>query len=333
MNAIVPHSEEHWHELRAANIGGSEIASLFYLWALPDGTPAYYHMFETPPEGAQMVGCCSPYKTGYRLYYEKAERLPTPPLGGDRILAGQCIEPAIAEMARQKWDWKIRKVRRYIQHPEVRGMAASLDYEEVSAGYPPVEIKNVDGIIFAERWQAEGDEITNPPLYITLQLQHQLAVGKAEYGGIVCLVRGCEIKRQIIYRHEPTLRRTEEAVRAFWEAIETGREPFGIADYDTTADLWSIESDRKLVDLSQDNRAYDLCQRFVTLNAQKKRIEHMLDRTKAELALKMEDASKATLNGYSVTWPNIHRKEKLIPARMQEEKQYRGGMQVKELQS
>jgi predicted phage-related endonuclease len=331
VNAILPTSEAHWHELRASNIGGSEIASLFYLWALPDGTPAYFHMFEDVPEGAQMVGCASPYKTGYRLYYEKAERLPTPPLDGDRILAGQCIEPAIAEMARRKWDWNIRKVNRYIPHPTVRGMAASLDYEEVGTGYPPVEIKNVDGIIFAERWQAETDEITNPPLYITLQLQHQLAVGKAEYGWIVCFVRGCELKRQMIYRHEATLKRTEEAVTAFWKAIDEGREPYGTADYDTIADLWSVETDRQAVDLSKDNRAYELCERFIDLKSQKKNVEHMFDLCKAELGLKIEDASRAELNGYKITWPQIHRKEKQVPAKVQSELRYRGGMQVKEI--
>lgn len=330
MPTITPESEKYWHQLRAENIGGSEIASLFYLWALEDGTPAYYHMFEIPPEGSEMVGCVSPYKTGYRLFYEKCERLPTPPLDGDRILAGQHIEPAIAAMAKEKWKWSIQKVHRYITHPTVRGMGASLDYEEIATGHPPVEIKNVDGIIFSDRWKAEGDEITDPPLYITLQLQHQIAVGNADYGWIVALIRGNTLMRQMIYRHEAALKKTEEAVTAFWKAIDEERSPLGIADYDTVTDLWSIESERLSVNLSEDNRAHELCGQFIEIKAAKKAIEHKFDLVKADLAIKMEDATRAELNGFKITYPQVHRKEKQIPAKVMPEGRWRGGMQVKE---
>ena len=107
-------SEEHWHGIRARHVGGSEIASLFYTWEMPDGSIRFLHMFEEAPDGAALLGCASPYLTGFRLYHIKAGLLEPDDLDNERVLAGQFLEPAIAEWAKHKWNWNIRKVHRYL---------------------------------------------------------------------------------------------------------------------------------------------------------------------------------------------------------------------------
>jgi hypothetical protein len=329
MNAILPQDRDHWHALRAQHIGGSEIASLFYLWQLPTGALAYVHMFEPPPAGATMLGCVSRHTTGYRLYYEKAGLLPPEDLDGvERVMIGQELEPAIARAAARKWDpWPLRKVHRYLQGP-VPGMGASRDYEEHGPGLPPVEIKNVDYLVFRDLWSAKGDEIDAPPIDITLQVQHQIACEtriRAPHGWVVACVGGNKLYRGRIERHEPTIAKIQEAVRAFWAAVEAGTPPLDVADFDTQADVSLLAANVRSapLDLTADNRLPTLCSRFLKLHAVEKRAADAKDRVKAEIAVKLgsaDDTIRAKASGFNITWPLVRRGEKT----------HRGGLTIKE---
>lgn len=321
---------EEWLAQRRRTVGGSEIASLFYAWQLSHGQVAYLHMFEVPPPGATMLGCVSRHTTGFRLWAQKSGRLEADDVDSERVNAGLHLESAAAEWAMRKWDWHLRKVHRYIVHPEIPGLGASRDYEEVAAGYPPVEIKNVDFLIFRDQWQADGDVILAPPMDLTLQVQHQIAGTRAPHGWIVACVGGNNLKRGMIPRHEPTIARIETAVREFWRAVDEGQAPYDFADYDTVADLFAVGEKAKVADLTRDNQAPELAREFLELKAQAAGIEKRMDEIKAALAYKIGDATRAKLNGFSITWPSIARPEKLIPEKVQPALVYRGGFTVKE---
>lgn len=330
MTSTAVQSVEHWHALRAKTVGASEVASLFYAWALPSGRVEYHHMFAVPPAGATMLGCVGRHKTGYRLYYEKAGLLEPDPVEGERIEAGIHLEPALATWAQAKWpDWKLRKVRRYITHPAIPGMGQSRDYELIGPGYEPVEFKNVDFLIFRDLWTAERDDILAPPIDITLQVSHQMAGTAARQGWIVACVGGNNLKRGLIPRHDGTIAKIEEAVRAFWHAVANSQEPYDYADYDTVADLFACGDEGDVIDLTQDNYASELCGRFLDAQAAMKQAQAEFNRVKAELGAKIGAATKAKAAGYRIVWPAIHRPEKEIPAKVQPALDYRGGMQVK----
>jgi len=322
-------SEEHWHELRAQHVGGSEIASLFYQWVMPDESIVFRHMFEEAPEGATLLGCCSSYLTGYRLYHIKAGLLEPDDLDNERVMAGQFLEPAIAEWAKQKWDWNIQKVHRYLTAGE--GMGVSRDFEVKEKGLPPVEIKNVDWIIFKDKWTVEGGEILNPPLHITLQLQHQIAATDADHGWVVVCVGGNDLYRCRIERHEPTIQRIKAAVARFWVGVNAGEKPHGFEDYDTISDIWACGEKDKFVDLSDNNQMPELCASYLDLKKKGKAIDGQIDLVKAQITEGMGDCTRAQCQGFKMGWPAVHRVEKLVPEKLVPAKDWRQGLTVKEM--
>lgn len=319
---------------RARFVGASEVASLFYAVETEDGQVSYPHMFEPLPSGAAVLGCLSRHTTGYRLWHQKAGNVEPDNLDEvERVQAGQHMEPAIAAWAAEKWpEWAgvLRKVRRYIEHPAITGLGASRDYELHAPGLPPVEIKNVDGLIFRDEWQADGDEITAPPLDITLQVMHQFASAgaKANHGWIVACVGGNRLLRGRIAAHAPTIARIEEAVTAFWRSIADGAPPDDFADIETVSDLYLTGEREAPLVLDGDNRFPDLCARYQKLHGICKRADRLRDQVKAQIALKVADATRASGSGYRVTYPIIHRKEstRTIAAGV-----YRGAMTIKEI--
>jgi predicted phage-related endonuclease len=330
MAAIPITSEADWHALRAANIGGSEVVSLFYVWRQPNGAETIRHMFEAPGPDEICLGCLGTYKTGYRLWLEKAGKLAPDNDENERLIAGQCLEPAIAQFAQIKWpEWKLRKVRRYLTHPAVEGWGATLDYEVLAPTFPPAEFKNVDRMIFLRDWLADGDEIVTPPMHINLQLQHQIGVGKADHGWIVPLVGGNELKRGRIDRHEPTQARIGEAISLFWQSVKQGIAPAHLADAESVAEEYAFggSSDAKL-DLSGDAFFAAQCARYRRWKDHADFVDQQLSLIKGRITKRIGEATKATTIGWKVSWPAIHIPAKDVPAKHQAERNYRGGLTV-----
>lgn len=329
MGAIAVADEATWLSLREANVGGSEVASLFYRWQHPDGTEAIHHLYDIPPKGSILLGCLSPHKTGYRLWQEKAGRLMPDNLSGvERVQAGTYLEPALAEWAGNKWDWKLRKVRRYCTHEGVKGWGASLDYEVHEKGLPPVEFKNVDGLMFRDNWVAEGEEILMPPLHYVLQLQHQIGAVGAERGWIVACVGGNQLLRGSIERHDGTQAKIAEAIEHFWRGVESGVEPSWLADYETVAKEYAYVEKGLSKDLSGNLELPDLCTEFLDKKKVLAQLELDVDILKGRIATAVGEASKASANGYRISWPVINREEKIVPERVQKALSYRGALTI-----
>ena len=143
MTAIPITSEQQWHDLRAAHVGGSEVAALFN-------------------EHKQL--------THWELHHIKGGDLPPHDLSdNERVFWGNVMEPAIARGIAEQHGWNIRKVRRYFSSDEVRGYGCTPDFEIVAHEDGPgvLEIKAVDWLVY-KQWEGE------PPLSFLLQLQSQL---------------------------------------------------------------------------------------------------------------------------------------------------------------
>jgi putative phage-type endonuclease len=196
MAKITVRDEAHWHELRAKNIGGSDVSALFGL---------------------------SSFSTRWQLWMEKAGKLPAEDLDGNKaVQAGKFLEAGIAQWAAAIWNWNINKVEEYHTANDVPGMGATLDYALASG--VPVEIKWNSG--FGDGWKYEGDTIIEAPENYILQVQHQLACydSGAEYAWLVVLLRN-EPRRMKVPRHNGIISTIKQEVADFWQSINDGVEP------------------------------------------------------------------------------------------------------------
>ncbi|MEM9286775.1 MAG: YqaJ viral recombinase family protein [Pseudomonadota bacterium] len=254
---------EAWLEERRHFVGGSEVAALFDV---------------------------SPYMTHYELWQQKAGNYPSAELDGERIEAGQFMETAIAQWATHRFDMKMRKVHRYMPHTTVAGMGASLDYEAYGDGaYVPVELKNVDGQIFREKWATEGRTITYVPDHILLQCQQQMACANAQQCWLIVCVGGNSLYRLLMAREEAVIAQIKKRIERFWRSIAQNIPPDPDFSRDGSVISHVIGPVRgKVLDLKDSNRLPELLRQHRDASAQEKKgaaakkaaaaeIEHMLD--------------------------------------------------------
>lgn len=214
----------HWRELRRKHIGASEISCLF---------------------GE------SPYLTPYSLYHSKKGNLPD---NNDNILArfGQLMEPVIAALITEHYQWEMVKCDEYHEHPQFPWLGCTLDYYCVHPEHGPgiVQIKNVQD--FAPGWTS-----TRAPRMVELQVQQELfvtnAARKAEglppfrWTAIGSMHSGNPEDIRVMFRELDTrvcdliVKRSSQ----FWLDLTNGKEPplLGSEDYDTVIDLFKAADD------------------------------------------------------------------------------------------
>ncbi len=241
-----------------------------------------------------------PQISKFELWHRKAGNIPEPDLSSnERVYWGNQLESAIAHGFSQQMGWKIRKVHRYIEHPLIKGMGASLDFEIVDhkRGPAPLEIKTVDWLQF-RNWP-DGE----PPLNYMLQLQHQMAVTKRDWGVVGVLVGGNEAKPYYFERHPGAIAKIESAVADFWDSIRENKSPKPDfeADCGLISNLYSEVEGGKVLDLSQDNRFVELCHSYIDASEREKAAKKDKDAAKAEMITKIEDAERIFCGDFSIS--------------------------------
>ncbi len=193
MAIITVRDEAHWHELRAKNIGGSDVAALFGL---------------------------SPFTTRWQLWMEKVGKIAPEDLSGNKaVQAGTFLESGIANWAAHRWSMDVTKVIDYFTVDDCPGMGASFDY--ITADGAPVEIKwSARG----HGWHYSGDEILEAPENYILQVQHQLACTSSDHAWLVALIDD-EPRRMKIPRNDNIIDAIKSEITTFWDSIANGVEP------------------------------------------------------------------------------------------------------------
>lgn len=271
--------------------------------------------------GASEAACVlgvSKFQTPFEIWHRKRRAALGEFEENERIQAGRHLEPAIAAWAREKWDWDIEPFGDYLTHPTVARFGASLDWQE-SASLAPVEIKNVDYLIFRDDWEAEGDTIIDAPLYYIIQVQSQLAMRPGvEYGWLLACVAGNKLYRMKIDRHAKSIEKIEGAVAEFWASVDAGIEPSPNYNQDaaTLSFLYDTAALGAVVDLRGSNHAASLCHDYKAAAAREKGAKEAKSAAKAELVNLIRQASnidpgedpakgRVLLDGFSVSLSRV----------------------------
>lgn len=187
-----------WHNLRAQNIGGSEVADLFN-----QGFNSYFH-----------------------LWHLKAGNIEPPDLSNDEwIMSGNFLEQGIMDWAQWKWNLRYKNPVAYYQHQKIKGMACTPDGLNQDDPTDMCQIKNIDGMIFGKQWESDDDQITHAPMKYILQCQHEMACSGCETSSLIACVGGKTLKKMVVFRDNGLIEIIEDAVEKFWRSIEIGDEP------------------------------------------------------------------------------------------------------------
>ncbi|HKI00739.1 MAG TPA: YqaJ viral recombinase family protein [Thermoanaerobaculia bacterium] len=263
-------------DIRSRNVGSSEVAALFGL---------------------------DERRTLFELWHQKAGQIPEPDASeSERGFWGTVLEPAIAQGIAERRGWKIRKVRRYVEHPAVPGMGASLDFEIYAhpRGAAPLEIKNVDWTV-AQDWP-EG----LPPLRFELQVQHRLAcLPSRPWAALGVLIGGHQPEVFEYDRHPGAIARIEREVAAFWRSIEENRPPEPDFERDLPAleILYGTPRPGTVLDLRGDRRLEALCAQYESARVDKAVAEGRKRAAKAGILSVIRDAETAYCEGFKILAP------------------------------
>ncbi|WP_043291255.1 YqaJ viral recombinase family protein [Pseudoxanthomonas spadix] len=250
-------------------------------------------------DAAAAVGL-NPYKSRLELWLEKTGRSAANDNGGgmdDPRFWGTLLEPYVAVAYQQKTDRKVRKVNAVLKHPTFPFMLANIDREVV--GSPEVQILECKtGGEFGSRLWKDG-----VPEYITLQVQHQLAVTGKAAADVAVLLCGQQLHIHRIERDEEVISRLVVLEARFWELVEADTPPPADGSESAARALRELyQGNDTSLDFTTDEmlgQAFDtLCALREDLEAKQAQAEQL----KQSIQQAMGDASKATFANGVVTF-------------------------------
>ncbi|HXF44888.1 MAG TPA: YqaJ viral recombinase family protein [Burkholderiaceae bacterium] len=295
---IYPESEQHWLDLRTQDVTSTESAALLGL---------------------------HPRLTLFELHQRKAGRYDVAFEATERTKWGTRLEEAIARGVGEDYAVKVRRASYYARHDDCR-MGSSFDYEIVGIdsvgrnayiselvdlyedhGPGVLEIKNVDALVFLKDWLVEknddGAVSIEAPVYIEVQLQHQLECVNREWGVIAALVGG---NRPIVVprrRDREVGRKLVTLVDEFWRGVTAGVEPapdFKL-DANVIAKLYGFAEPGKVLDARGDERITSLCAQYTQWADTEKNAREEKQARKAELLTLIGDAEKVIAEGFTIS--------------------------------
>ncbi|HWV06689.1 lambda-exonuclease family protein [Ralstonia sp.] len=269
-------SRADWLEVRRTGIGGSDAAAAVGL---------------------------NPYKSQLELWLEKTGRhadLPKPDPNDttEPIYWGTLLEPIVAAAYTQQTGHRVRKVNAVLRHPSIPFMLANLDREVV--GVPDVHILECKtaGEFGARHWR------DGVPEYVTLQVQHQLAVTGKSAADVAVLLCGQQLAVYRIERDDELIARLIQLEAEFWRYVETDTPPPG--DGSESADralrcLYPRDSGGT-VDFSGDRQLSAAFADLVAVREQIETLELAAAKLKQTIQFAMGDASRALFDTGEVTF-------------------------------
>ena len=268
---IHPKDEKHWLDLRCLDVTSTESAALFGV---------------------------SPYITKFELWHNKKDRHVVDINPNERMKWGTRLQNSIADGIAEDKDWQIRRMDEYMRLPDLR-MGSSFDFAIENNGI--LEVKNVDSFAFKDGWLVNDGEVEAPP-HIEIQVQHQLAVSQRKFAYIGALIGG---NRVVLIKREPipkVIESIKEKVKNFWLSIEENLcpSPDFPRDAKFISRLYSYAEKGKTINVNgSDFKA--LAEDYRNLSKEKKELSEKMDSVKAQILMKIGDASKVIGDKYTIT--------------------------------
>lgn len=282
-------SSEQWHEMRAKNVGASEVGALFGV-----------HEFTT----------------GYGLAARKLGLLVQQP-DNPAMRRGRLLEPVAKQMlAELHPDWQLIEPAAYFEDPSIRFGATPDLFVRNERGLGVVQIKTVVPAAFANDWHKDGGTV-EPPLWIALQAMSEQHLTGADFAFVAALVVGYGLELELV--EVPYLPNVIESVRErvqrFWQMLEAGQLPppdYG-EDGKHLAQVYATD-DGSEIDLTGDNELPEIVAQMEGLKAARKTADEGIDEAKAKILHRIGHATKAKFAGGVITAKTVQRKAYQVPA-------------------
>jgi predicted phage-related endonuclease len=257
-----------------------------------------------------------PYVTALRLYAEK-RGTEFEPLDDNKIVRrGRWLEPAIGKAVREMQPaWSVEPSNEYYRDPDLR-LGATPDFllldEEGRGGV--LQAKTAAPHIYRRDWQ-DGKE---PPLWILLQAATEMLLTGAEFAVVAVMVVDPFSLDVTLNRFERTAAVEDKIIRQvekFWQMVDCDEEPepdFGRDDAVIRA-LHPRAERGSLLDLRSSNEVMDMLVRRADANEKIKGLESEKSMIEAELRYRLGDHESALVEGFKVTYKNVHMPERIIP--------------------
>jgi len=271
-------SHEKWLEVRKQGIGSSDAAaacgihpylSMLELWIIKTG---------------RMTSNIDESIEGYSPLYW-----------------GNILEPMVAKFYQEHTGNRVRRVNAILQHPDPDKafMLANLDY--AITGNDEVQILECKtaGEHGAKLWKH------GVPLYVTCQVQHQLAVTGKQAAHICVLLCGHEAKIYKVERDERLIDSIMEHERLFWQYVATDTPP--TPDHSESAakalkQLYPIAKPSSKVDLTDDDGANKLFEQLLSYRDYMQELEERHDQVKHQLQTLIADNEVAVFEKGAISW-------------------------------
>jgi len=271
-------SHEEWLEVRKQGIGSSDAAAAC-------GIHPYLSMLEL-----WMI------KTG-RLHSHLDDDID----GYSPLYWGNTLEPMVAKYYQERTGNKVRRVNAILQHPDPDNhfMLANLDYAITGSDDVQILECKTAGEHGAKLWKH------GVPLYVTCQVQHQLAVTGKNAAHICVLLCGHEAKIYKVERDEHLIESITRHERLFWHYVETDTPP--TPDHSESAAkalklLYPKPKPSSKIDLSADDRANSLFAKLLNHRMSIEELEQRHDQVKHQLQSLIQDNEIAVFSMGAISW-------------------------------
>lgn len=269
-------SREDWLQFRKQGIGSSDAAAAC-------GIHPYLSMLEL-----WMI------KTG-RMSSDIDESIE----GYSPLYWGNTLEPMVAKYYQEHTGNKVRRLNAILQHPEQPFMLANLDYAITGSDEVQILECKTAGEHGAKLWKH------GVPLYVTCQVQHQLAVTGKTAAHICVLLCGHEAKIYKVERDERLIESIMEHERLFWQYVETDTPP--TPDHSESAAralklLYPTPKPSSKVDLRDDDGANKLFEQLLSYRDYMQELEQRHDQVKHQLQTLIADNEVAVFEKGAISW-------------------------------
>ena len=262
-------SREDWLQVRRQGIGSSDAAaacgihpylSMLELWMIKTGRMSS----DIDASGNNGIEGYSP------LYW------------------GNTLEPMVAKYYQEQTGNKVRRVNAVLQHPDPDNhfMLANLDYAITANDEVQILECKTAGEHGAKLWKH------GVPLYVTCQVQHQLAVTGKQAAHICVLLCGHEAKIYKVERDERLIDSITQHERLFWQYVETDTPP--TPDHSESAAralklLYPTAKPASKVDFRADAGANKLFEQLISYRDYMQELEERHDQVKHQLQTLIKD--------------------------------------------